>query len=395
MLKVSKRNKEALQRQVIQQRQAIQATGSPAPASRPRSPSPTRSLGASSSASGGSPGSPGAKSTRNGGTQRTFRASSLSMTYRPKTARRAIKAKKRTVAPPRAVTLVALKISQKCDPDSRKMGSLLPGSVVYLDKTQELPNTGVKRAKVIVARDNAAPKGWVTVCKDGNWLVQLDGGPEAAAQIKWVTAKVKGQGAGGDHKGKEAAKESLVTVDNIRFTAGELTRLVEEQLSLASAASTLIIRADTLPAKLGTQIHVQKLDVDEYLRQWDLGSGSEITKMEFRRSVRTLVKDVGSVNSGDIDGLFDALDKDKGGSLDLAELKVAFKRMEQLAMNSEIVGQAAKERCARLKRLAATTQAAVDMTIAAEKAEHAMSVATAEMAAKGERSIDGKLSMML
>ena len=118
-----------------------------------------------------------------------------------------------------------------------------------------------------------------------------------------------------------------MTVDNIRFTAGELTRLVEEQLSLASAASTLIIRADTLPAKLGTQIHVQKLDVDEYLRQWDLGSGSEITKMEFRRSVRTLVKDVGSVNSGDIDGLFDALDKDKGGSLDLSELKVAFNTM--------------------------------------------------------------------
>ena len=75
-----------------------------------------------------------------------------------------------------------------------------------------------------------------------------------------------------------------------------------------------LLGVDTLGYRVGKALHVQGIDVDEYLRKYENGgevsAAAEINRMEFRRSVRLLVKTVGTANASEVDDLFDSFDKD-------------------------------------------------------------------------------------
>ena len=70
----------------------------------------------------------------------------------------------------------------------------------------------------------------------------------------------------------------------------------------------------------------------QILIKWDTGGDGEISKSEFRKHSRNL----GVVAStADLNECFDSIDEDGGGTLDVAELKVAFKEMASAAKASE------------------------------------------------------------
>ena len=189
------------------------------------------------------------------------------------------------------MTLHALAIREQCDPASKQVGKLLEGSVVYVLKAREL-TSGVRRALIAVARDNAKPRGWVYAMNNGNWQLEIEGGgdsldwkassPSAAAS----NSPAKG-GRARNRRGSMAASSSLANEvpkrkSIVDLTAAEITAVAATQLNLAHEADALLEQTDALPTKLGAALVAQKISVDEYLRQWDLGSANQARAEPFR-----------------------------------------------------------------------------------------------------------------
>lgn len=290
--------------------------------------------------------------------------------FRPKTGRRQLKAKKRGAPPVKAATLVPLTVRARVDPRSRKVGSLLAGSIVYVLETRRLESSGVCRVKVAVARDNAPPKGWVNASSaDGKqWYVEFDGGAGAERIVwrNWAPSKPSAA-SGGESDDVEVREET------INLSVRELNSLATSQLQLASEADGWKLGADTLGARVGKALHVQGIDVDEYLRKYVEKEGEVsaavvmVNRMEFRRSVRALLKPSGgSASADEADDLFRTFDKDGSWELEIPELRAAFLSMRRSYTHGELVAAMGGERGARLRALADGTQAASRVTLLAQ-----------------------------
>jgi Ca2+-binding EF-hand superfamily protein len=277
---------------------------------------------------------------------------------RPSPARKD-KKQKPELKPVRAVAQVALLIRAGSDSNSKKVGSLFAGSVVYIVGGRE--REGVRRVNVAL-RDNAKPTGWVTAARDGELFLDVEG--ELHIEMEAPVAAKKGHA-------KDSSKN--INPDNINYTPMELDALAESQLSEADAVEqTIADAASELSAKLGDAFTAQKQSVAGFLRQWEIAEKGEISKMEFRRSVRQFVASVGTSNSKEIDALFDAIDADAGGSLSEGELRVAFQRFKDEGKQRAAAAAVAREKAARLRKHAKTSQRAAAATRAAEEAEREM-----------------------
>ena len=76
-----------------------------------------------------------------------------------------------------------------------------------------------------------------------------------------------------------------------------------------------------------------KLALGDLLREWDKNKDGAVQKMEFRQAVRGSLKL--HATNGEIDALFDTLDADHGGTLDLQELKPALMHLQSAAAEAE------------------------------------------------------------
>ena len=84
--------------------------------------------------------------------------------------------------------------------------------------------------------------------------------------------------------------------------------------------------------------------VEDLIREWDANGDGAVTKMEFRQSLRNPKLELVADNVSELDALFDRLDKDKGGSLDLGEVKAAMKIMQTESAHAEKAVEKAKQR---------------------------------------------------
>lgn len=82
-------------------------------------------------------------------------------------------------------------------------------------------------------------------------------------------------------------------------------------------------QAASLELKLGRAIAKQKMSVPELIRKWDTNGDGDISKIELRQVVRNNLKI--KADNKTIDALFDRLDVDGGGELDMKEMGVALK----------------------------------------------------------------------
>jgi len=118
----------------------------------------------------------------------------------------------------------------------------------------------------------------------------------------------------------------------------------------------------------------KKSNPKDLVAEWDRKHKGEISKVEFRQGVRGLGL---KADNKDIDILFDTIDTDGGGSLDLPELKDALKEMQEKeaeAMMEEARVASVRE---RLKQKLAMLEQTLTATAEAEEALEANSAQAA------------------
>ena len=85
-----------------------------------------------------------------------------------------------------------------------------------------------------------------------------------------------------------------------------------------------------LSVKIGTALATTKMTVGQMVTSWARRGEEPISKMEFRQHVRKLL---GKPDVKQIDALFESLDEDHGGTLDVSELKNALKTLQVQALD--------------------------------------------------------------
>jgi len=91
----------------------------------------------------------------------------------------------------------------------------------------------------------------------------------------------------------------------------------------------------------------------DLMRDWDPNRDGSITKMEFRHNIKKLLPNDKRLDTKEIDTLFDALDEDKGGELDSAELRLALKKLQDIATSAAIDVASIQANSERLEQRAA------------------------------------------
>jgi Ca2+-binding EF-hand superfamily protein len=114
-------------------------------------------------------------------------------------------------------------------------------------------------------------------------------------------------------------------------------------------------------------------------REWDPNRDGAITKMEFRQDIRNTVpdteRDKSEVTVVQIDALFDELDLNHSGELDMKEVMLAVKSLQVDAAKAEKARQGVRDKMAALNERTKAAEEVYELTKVYEEAEQAMRVA--------------------
>lgn len=146
-----------------------------------------------------------------------------------------------------------------------------------------------------------------------------------------------------------------------QYSAAKLWQAAEQITRRAEGFQITI--SDTFESKLANVLVQKKVKVEELVRSWDRNGDGVINKNEFRIAVRGY--GFKEINVLEIDGLFDKIDNDKSGELDLSEIKAALKKLQERAQN---VGASIDQEQAKAAALIGVAQ--VFQTAAAATAEY-------------------------
>jgi Ca2+-binding EF-hand superfamily protein len=277
-----------------------------------------------------------------------------------------LNAKKRKPKPPKAVARTQLVIRAGLDPKSKRVGSLLAGSVFFVLESRPLGDIATRVQ--VALRDNSKPKGWVTAQRDGEPFLDIVDG-----ELRRSSSSGGGGAAGGGSPGKLGKSKGFISaVDNtdISYTLEELQALRQRQLDSAEEIEqNLDAEGAGLASQLGDTLLNSKLTAKDYLQDFEKADKGVISKSDFRKSVRALVPALGTSSNNEVDALFESWDSDKSGMLDIAELRAAFTRMKEQARERAARVVKRREKAERLRRHAEVTAKAEAATQAAEALE--------------------------
>ena len=93
-----------------------------------------------------------------------------------------------------------------------------------------------------------------------------------------------------------------------------------------------ILKRGNLASRLGDHLHKHGIKAAELAAKWDKNGTGEVSKPSFRGQVLALDLDA---KPDEVDTLFDSLDDDKGGALDVGELKRALRKLQEQAENKK------------------------------------------------------------
>ena len=146
--------------------------------------------------------------------------------------------------------------------------------------------------------------------------------------------------------------------------------VVEFEGKAAAEEAKLDESKKPVSVKLGEALHAMVTKgkkIADLVRSWDPNGDGDISKMEFRQNVRKMLGS--KVEVKEVDKMFDELDADKGGSLDLAELRQAFKKLQDKAASAATSAGSVGEQAEFFRRRADLARRSVEPVRAHEKAK--------------------------
>ena len=170
--------------------------------------------------------------------------------------------------------------------------------------------------------------------------------------------------------GVEAAEESSARSINLLGAAKkasaafkmkskvELLETAESFERKAAVESDLILQGahKSLPVMLGEILREKNMKPNDLVQQWAKRGEEPISKMEFRTHIRKLLD---NPDTRDIDALFDKLDDDGGGTLDVPEMRAALKKLKDAAIKAKVEETAMLERASHFTSRADAARGAV------------------------------------
>jgi len=121
----------------------------------------------------------------------------------------------------------------------------------------------------------------------------------------------------------EKANRPLLEAKALDATAIKFGKLVaSDEAKLAKGAHK------TLAVIIGEHLTLKQLKPHELVQQWAKRGEEPISKMEFRQHIRKMLE---QTDVREIDALFERLDEDGGGTLDVDEMRHALKTLQQSA----------------------------------------------------------------
>lgn len=154
------------------------------------------------------------------------------------------------------------------------------------------------------------------------------------------------------------------------LTAAQLTEKVKEFTEkIAWEEAKIGSQEKALSVRLGEELVAQQIKVPELVQKWAKRGEEPISKMEFRQHVRKMID---KTDVKDIDALFDELDDDHGGSLDVPELKAALKKLQKAAEISARKTAAVREQVVLLQSRLEAANHALSLTSELERSKTAL-----------------------
>lgn len=172
----------------------------------------------------------------------------------------------------------------------------------------------------------------------------------------------------------EAAKANLrEKIDSLRSRLAQAQAVVDATQAAESTQERLeaLREKRSIRARVGALLAARNTKIADLINSWETTKG-ECTKAQFRRNLGKLGLNA-EAEASDIDGLFDELDADCGGTLDIDELKLALSVLQEAA-------KAADKELARLRK------SSVDMWREARAAQADEKQRRKEEAAERERA---------
>lgn len=205
--------------------------------------------------------------------------------------------------------------------------------------------------------------------------------PKKAAKVSSTSSKA---GASSAPAGGEKPLLSSTVIDEI----AEAT-LKEGEVAEKAASNPNTTFERRMGAALIAKLDSMKPDPKEkdkqlaLIRKLDKNNDGELNKMEFRTAVRTELQV--KADNKEIDEYFSLLDADKNDSLDVNELKVAFKKLIDAAQGAADEAALMRNKAAKIREKAAFIKEVAEATRACERADARF----AEL--RGVKSVDAKI----
>ena len=136
---------------------------------------------------------------------------------------------------------------------------------------------------------------------------------------------------------REKAK-ILENAEALRANAARLNKVAAVTLESETADARVkeIEDNQSVEAKLGAALQKRNMKVGEVVQKWDKDGDASISKAEFRKNVEEMgIKATNSKVKNEIENLFDSIDTDRGGELDIEEIKTLFKRLLESAIAAQ------------------------------------------------------------
>ena len=186
----------------------------------------------------------------------------------------------------------------------------------------------------------------------------VGGGRPGARSTAAATRSVRAPGMP-SQKNKAAAPSLVLAKDLDALAIDYVQRADVEDAKLDENRKPLTVKLGEILAKSGMRL-------SDLLASWGKREKEPISKMEFRTNVRKMLD---KPNVKELDSLFESLDEDKGGSLDISEVRSAFARLRGAAADAMKASIAVGEASALYRERAAQATEVAELTRSVEVAE--------------------------